>query len=151
MGSENVSDQSMRQPEIVGGLVSSLTRVVVAEVAAVRLVVVAGAVVVVVPRLPVAGGEEAVEEPVPRLGDALSIPLNTDGAGGAIAEIEPQPVIAAIRGMPRHASTRADREPRLDAMITSPVWIPAPTVQFAASRDPMGKGSQQADRGGHGA
>jgi hypothetical protein len=110
----------MCQPEIVGGVVAALMRAVVAEVAAVRFVV-AAAVVGVVPRLPVSDGEEVGDESVPRLGDALSNPLDTDGAGSATAETEPQPVIAARRGMPRHAITRADREPSLDAILTSPV------------------------------
>ena len=145
MGSEKLSDQSIRQPEIVGGVVAALTRVVVAAA-----LVVAGRLAGE-PGLAEADGEDW-EESGPAPGEALPTSADTDGGGSATAATDPHPVIAARRGMPRQARTRADRVALREAMLTSPIWIPGPTLQFPASRDPHGeRGLSRRIEGGHGA
>jgi hypothetical protein len=139
----------MRQPEIVGGVEAEPVRVVAAAVVLAAAVVVAAEV----PALAEADGEAVGEdESLPPSVGVLSGVVDTIGDGSATAVVALQPVTSASSGMPSDARTRTDREPRLYAMITSPVWIPCPTVQFAASRGLPARGrSQQADRGGHGA
>jgi hypothetical protein len=137
----------MRQPEIVGGVEADPVRVVAAAVVDLEVAVVAPPEVATLGEADAAGDElVTVSEGV------LSEVVDTIGDGSATAVVALQPVTSASSGMPRDARTRTYREPRLYAMITSPVWIPCPTVQFAASGGLHARRrSQQADRGGHGA